>query len=287
MKEIFSAILFFSVFGCLHSTVLAADLLDVIPVIAEGVVSIEISADSAMTYSSYRIPDKAVAILNITDVDPENVEPFIAVNKGAVSSIRVDKVNVSGVISSRIIFNLLSEADITVIAAPNRKQLMVTFGSPPPTAAGKPAAKAVPTPEAIAKADSPGAVTTPPPTMQMIRKFPKLEPVVPATVAPTPASVLTVKGITAKSSYIEIRTTHSVADYQTTRLANPDRLVIDIADAKTDQKIKFVPINKFGIVRARIGASPHNIRIVIDSARVTFPAYTITTVENGLRINFK
>jgi len=70
-------------------------------------------------------------------------------------------------------------------------------------------------------------------------------------------------------------------------LSGPDRLVIDIAAEKINQKPKTVTINKFGISKARIGVSPKNIRIVIDSAKIGFPAHTITKTDDGLRINLQ
>lgn len=124
----------FAALGCMDSTALAAELLDVKPVVAGSTVSVEISADIAMTYTYYKIPGQARAVVDIAEADPEKVEPLIVVNKGAVSSISVDKAQISGIVVSRIIFNLVSESDISVSATPDRKRLTATFGVP-----GKPA----------------------------------------------------------------------------------------------------------------------------------------------------
>jgi len=118
-------------------------------------------------------------------------------------------------------------------------------------------------------------------------RIPKLEPVVPVTVAPASPTTLKIKGIATGASYIEILANQTIADYKAVRITNPERLVIDIAGAKISQKQKSVTINKFGITKARIGVSPKNIRIVIDSAKAKFPAHTITNTEDGLRITFK
>lgn len=324
MKISLSAILFLAVTGCMQPAVFAAELLDVKPILSGSTVSIEISADIPMTYTYYKVPGQARAVVDIAEADPEKVEPLIVVNKGAVSSISVDKAQISGVVVSRIIFNLVSESDISVSATPDRKLLTVTFGGssvatakPEPTKPdAKPAAKLEPpataasTPPAVAVQeedplglDEPAAKSAVPavesttksgdtplqaaPTLMWI---PKLEPAVPvpvpASIAPVTASALTVKGIVTGASYIEIRTSQPVTDYKVIRLSDPERLSIDIpgASAKTP---KSVSINKFGITKARIGVSPNNIRIVIDSKKTKFPAHTITSIENGLRINFK
>lgn len=316
--------MFLAVLGCMNSVVLAAELLDVKPVVAGNAVSVEISADIAMTYTYYKVPGQARAVVDIAEADPEKVEPLIVVNKGAVSSISVDKAQISGIVVSRIIFNLVSEADISVTASPDRKLLTVTFGGT--IAAGKPEPKLEPKPvappEPVAKVEPPAivaapvpagasqeedplgldepaakstapsvkaatAIPVPIPAAPTVMRIPKLEPVVPVAVAPSRPSALTIKEITTGDSYIEIRANQPVADYKATRITNPERLVIDIAGAKINQKPKSVSISKFGITKARIGISPKNIRIVFDSSKVKFPANTITNTEDGLRINFK
>lgn len=337
MKKTFSAMLFLAALGCMNSAVFAAELLDVKPVVTGSTVSIDISADIPMTYTYYKVPGQARAVIDIAEADPEKVEPLIVVNKGAVSSISVDKAQISGIVVSRIIFNLISELDIFVAAAPDRKLLSVTFGAstasagktepkkesspeplPEPETPPKPAAKAeevavtvnppaAAQPVALSKEEDPlgldepvskspsstakapaeaGAVKLP--TAPTVMRVPKLEPVVPvAAAAPARPMSLMVKEILTGASYIEIRTNQPVADFKTIRLVAPERLVIDIPAEKTNQKPKTVFINKFGITKARIGVSPNNIRVVIDTSKSGFPAHTITSTADRVRITFK
>ena len=326
MKKALSALVCLVVMGCMSSAVFAAELLDVKPVVTGNTVAVEVSADIAMTYTYYKVPGQARAVVDIAEADPEKVEPLIVVNKGAVSSISVDKAQISGIVVSRLIFNLVSETDITVSASPDRKKLTVTFGAvaaatakpepkpePKPAPLPEPAAKAEPAPAPAApqaaadKADDPlgldepaakaaapvakaaAAVASEAPAAAapVITRVPKLEPVVPVITAPSSKSGLSIKEITAGSTYIEIRANQAIADYKSTIIAGPDRLVIDIPATKINQKAKSVSINKFGVTKARIGVSPKNIRIVIDSGKAHFPEHTITNTEDGLRINFK
>lgn len=333
MKKVLSAMLFLAVMGCMHSAVFAAELLDVKPVVAGTAVSVEISADIAMTYTYYKVPGQARAVVDIAEADPEKVEPLIVVNKGAVSSISVDKAQISGLVVSRIIFNLTSESDISVTASPDRKLLTVTFGGST-TAAGKPEPKPVQPPEPVAKIEPPVAAAVTPPVeapkeedplgldepaaapaaavakaapavaapavaavtaaaevplsaAPTVMRIPKLEPVVPVAVSVARPSSLSIKEISTGASYIEIRANQPVTGYKATRISGPDRLVIDIPSEKVSQKAKTVTINKFGITKVRIGVSPQNIRIVIDSAKAKFPKYTITNSDDGLRVSFK
>lgn len=301
-----------------------------------------------MTYTYYKVPGQARAVIDIAEADPEKVEPLIVVNKGAVSSISVDKAQISGIVVSRIIFNLVTESDISVTAAPDRKLLTVAFGGsgaaakpepkpepgaepkpepklepvaepkpePKPAIVAEPAATTVaavpPTPavgkpeedplgldEPVAKTAAPVAKPAAAPTAAAavnesaisaapsVMRIPKLEPVVPVAVASSRPSALSITEITATGTNIDIRANQPVTDYKTFKLSTPDRLVIDIAADKVSQKPKSVAINKLGISKARIGVSPKNVRIVIDSAKAGFPAHTITNTENGLRITFK
>ncbi len=297
--------LLLAVMGCTHSSLYAAELLDVKPVVAAGgSVSVEISADIAMTYTYYKVPGQARAVVDIAEADPEKVEPLIVVNKGQVSSISVDKAQITGIAVSRIVFNLVSDADISVTASPDRKLLTVTFGGTPPEASKPgikpdlaPEIKPAAVPEPVSKAGPPAVVVAPapsasalppalPPTPTAARTV-KLEPVVPIETAPVRSSALTIQEIITGAKYIEIRANQAIPDYKALKLTSPDRLVIDMASGKTDQKPKTVAINNFGISKVRIGVTPTNIRIVMDSSKAGFPVYSITKTENGLRINFK
>lgn len=112
----------------LAGPVLAAELLDVKPVATGSGVVIEVTADIPMTYTYYKVPGQARAVVDIADADPEKVEPLIVVNKGAVSSISVDKAMIGDMTVSRLVFNLVAESDISVSHTPDRKTLNVSFG---------------------------------------------------------------------------------------------------------------------------------------------------------------
>lgn len=346
MKRLLCTILSLTAIWCVCTTANAAELLDVKPIVNGSSVSVEVTADIPMTYTYYKVPGQARAVVDIAEADPEKVEPLIVVNKGAVASISVDKAQIDKLVVSRLIFNLVSETDIQVSAADDRKKLTVTFGgvaavaakqaqiteakpavaAEPPTPAKapavdaaqlavavevKPAAEVKPvivaqpakpaeddplgldepaakTPAVAAAPVAAAAATAKAAQSQpSVVRVPKLEPVVPVTVAKTASGSLAVKEIVTGASYIEIRTNQSVNDYKSFKLTSPDRLVVDIPCDKTAQKAKTMALNKFGVAKARIGVSPKNIRIVLDSVKAGFPAYTITNTENGLRINFK
>lgn len=163
--------------GALAVSAGAAELLDVKPVGAGGASAIEVSADIPMTYTYYKVPGQARAVVDIADADPEKVEPLIVVNKGAVASISVDKAMLGDMTVSRLVFNLVSEADISVKQSPDKKVLLVSFGDDKQSAAvPAPATAPIAVPAPVAKP----AVAEPVP----VAPAPVVEPKAPVAEAP-------------------------------------------------------------------------------------------------------
>ncbi len=95
-------------------------------------------------------------------------------------------------------------------------------------------------------------------------------------------------GITAiafGSNYIEIQSNSQIHDYKHTRLHIPERLAIDIPDAKCNVPSQTNSVRQFGIEKVRIGCHPRHVRIVLDFSAVKSPAYEITSTVKGLRIS--
>ena len=293
MKMILSAALWIVLLSYFCSDLQAAELLDVKPVIVGSSVAVEITADLPMTYTYYKIPGQARVVVDIAEADPEKVEPLIVVNKGIVSSISVDKAQISGMVVSRVIFNLAAESNFAVAAAADRKRLTVTFGHT--AAIGQPAVTSEPT--AIISAPTisnsgavPVAVAVVAPVVAPVATQPTparvqaLEPVVPTDVPPAIASI---HSIVTGDHYLDILTDKAIADYKVIPLKKPERLALDLPGAKSALASKSVIINKFGISTLRIGYYPTHIRIVLDASGASFPKYAITSTRNGIRITFK
>jgi hypothetical protein len=289
MKMILSTAIWIALFSYFCSDLQAAELLDVKMVISGSSVAVEITADLPMTYTYYKVPGQARAVVDIAETDPEKVEPLIVVNKGIVSSISVDKAQIAGMIVSRIVFNLAVESDISVTAATDRKRLTVTFGNA--ASAALPAVKSAPAaiitaPVISESAAEPSvapvaAIVAAPPAPAT--RTQALEPVVPADVPPAIASI---RSIVTGNNYLEIRTDKAITDYKVIPLKKPERLALDLPGVKSTLSSKSVIINKFGISTLRIGFYPAHIRIVLDASGEVFPKYSISTTRDGIRITF-
>lgn len=303
----------------------AAELLDVKPNVASGSVSVEVTADIPMTYTYYKVPGEARAVVDIADADPEKVEPLIVVNKGAVSSISVDKAMISSMTVSRLVFNLVSETDIHVVAADDRKKLTVSFGkggevvadskpviavSPapivaapvvsPPATVAKVEIVAAPEPAKQEKEDDPlgldepqpkaaapktSAAVAPAPSAQAVVIVPKLAPVVPDTSASILSEPLVVTGVVVGNKIIDISGKSAISDYKTMTLNDPARLVIDVPAVKGFPGSSF-SVKKFGIEKIRVATNGSNVRIVLDSSSSKLPTYKIVKTAKGLQIQF-
>ena len=322
-KKVFGLVGVFFLFAVsLTSPVLAAELLDVKPIVTGTNVVIEVTADIPMTYTYYKVPGQARAVVDIADADPEKVEPLIVVNKGAVASISVDKAMIGDMMVSRLVFNLVSESGISVIHSSDRKTLNVTFGGgasvevPPVSAILAPVSApaailvanepvvpvvVVPDPADVAASsksvskeeEDPFGLDEPQSTVAAAKdsvpapvRSTKLEPVVPVTVDQATQSLVVVKGIVIGASFIDIQTIGSVEKFKPRRLSKPERLSIEISGTST-VSVKSILVKRFGVSTVRIGTTPGFVRVVLDTARSSFPKYEIVNVENGLRVNFK
>ena len=325
-KMFFSPVIVLSLLVlCLAGPALSAELLDVKPVATAAGVVIEVSADIPMTYTFYKVPGQARAVVDIADADPEKVEPLIVVNKGAVASISVDKAVIADMTVSRLVFNLVSESDISVTPAPDRKTLTVSFGGEKPGSAAAPAAPAAPAtpaaasvaaaapaapavtaaavpetkPQAPAAApdkasskdeeDDPLGLNEPQsaaaPAKATAAAARKTDPVAPVT-ADQPVSSVVVKGVVIGASYIDIQTNGPVEKFKQLKLSKPERLSIEIPGTSS-MKMSSVQVKRFGVEKVRIGIIPGSVRVVLDTNKPSFPRYEIVTIENGVRVNFK
>ncbi|MCM2357105.1 MAG: type IV pilus secretin PilQ [Geobacteraceae bacterium] len=86
---------------------------------------------------------------------------------------------------------------------------------------------------------------------------------------------------------VEVTVPGGVATFNSFRLSQPPRLVLDLHGIKSGVSAATIPLNSFGINKARLGVSPDKVRIVLDTVQNTLPPYQIVKTENGLKILFK
>jgi AMIN domain len=305
----------------------AAELLDVKSVGSGASTAIEVSADIPMTYTYYKIPGQARAVVDIADADPEKVEPLIVVNKGAIASISVDKAMLGDMTVSRLVFNLVTETDIAVKQSADKKILMVSFGAGN-QAAVEPAPVAVAAPVAIPAPVEPASAVKPAPVEKAAAAAaPVVETKTPTEVQkqaakeeedplgldeqqPAPTSVAkpvaqpakpaklepVVPAVTASEVIVKgIVVGASYIDIQTSAPVEKFKQLklskperLAIEIAGTSKvKVQTIQVKRFGISKVRVGSTPGVVRLVLDSTAKAFPAFEATTIDNGVRITFK
>jgi type IV pilus assembly protein PilQ len=100
------------------------------------------------------------------------------------------------------------------------------------------------------------------------------------------ADAKTLSAIAASREGIEITVDGGIDTYSIFKLANPDRIVLDMPGVKSAIPANTIAINKFGINSARLGIYPDKLRIVLDATQESLPSYQVIKSANGLRVLF-
>lgn len=272
----------------------AGQLLGIRPVIVDGVNGVEIQSDSPMTYTYYRIPGQMVAALDVADLNVSAAEPLVVMQKGGFLNVSLDSVYIARMPVGRITFELERESDITVIASPDKKRLVVRLVNPPPMV--PPVQKLVDN-NVSNKSDLLGVISAPhnPDVIkqegQYVRPTKSSDKITSTVPVANSSSLqkretLSVDGIIVGNSGVEITATGKITEYRQMVLEQPVRLVVDIPGAIAALRTKIISVRKHGINRIRVGSYPAYTRIVLDADDATsFSRYTIVPTETGLMIN--
>lgn len=263
---------------------------------------IEIAADKPLTYTYYKMPGLLKVIIDLALVDPGSVVP-VTVNSDLISKITVEKKIISDFSLTRVVINLEKDAECVVVTDPaDKKKLQVSFGKILLSAgkeidnkSGGNEAKTGEDAATVEKLPRTSIAITTPPTAtpaadevlhqraasETISPKPVLQPVVPHEIPPGSISAVTVN-----RGNILIVTGARITNYKAFALTNPSRLVIDVPHAKCSILAKDMPVKRFGVTKARVGAYPDKVRLVFDAEGKQFPQYKIANTDKGLVIKF-
>jgi type IV pilus assembly protein PilQ len=97
-------------------------------------------------------------------------------------------------------------------------------------------------------------------------------------------SVLKLVDIRVKDQVIEIVVDKPLENYRVMKLEKPERLAIDLMQARSAMASKSVNLDVSGVTSARVGAYPDKLRIVLDTATGIFPTYAVEPSATGLYI---
>jgi type IV pilus assembly protein PilQ len=90
--------------------------------------------------------------------------------------------------------------------------------------------------------------------------------------------------ITTKDQTIFLELDQPLQDYRVMKLANPERIAIDLLQTTSALVTKTIPLNVGGVATARIGVYPDKTRIVLDAVGETFPKYSVLPSAKGIMV---
>ncbi|HBG08261.1 MAG: pilus assembly protein PilQ [Geobacteraceae bacterium GWC2_58_44] len=89
------------------------------------------------------------------------------------------------------------------------------------------------------------------------------------------------------SDGVELSIDGGVQTFNSFRLSNPERIVLDMFGMKSVLASNVVPIGAFGIASARVGSTPDKVRVVLDTEQGTLPPFEVVKSDLGLKIRLK
>lgn len=238
-----------------------------------------IGASGPATYTSYKATAPLRFVIDFAQTASADSLAGLAISRGPIKAVTVRQFDTDAGSLTRM--ELFLNQDVDPVIAPSAQkngELVVSF---PGYRAVEDPSQAQPqgvTTAAVQQPSSTGAEAAEPARFAAVQTSP--------SPAANDQSATVVTAVDTRPEGIEIKTSGPVADYKTFRLNKPERLVIDISQARAGMVDKLVQINRNGVSTARIGSYPDKVRIVFDALNGTLEEATVSKIEQGLLISF-
>ncbi len=271
--------------------------------ISDDATRIEIATDRPLTYTSYKIDSPPKIVVDLAQTEPGSLTKPIEAPVGNIKGISLSRqVFASGVLT-RVEILLDKDTDFSAgTDSADKGKLLITLARTQPAAEPMPFAPVVLSVPGVTAASN-TVVTEEKPAASDAAKHAPIETEAskpigliekPAELARTsvPAKIEAIQSLKELTAVkvvdngVELVLNGDVDTFNPFTLKQPERLVVDIFNVKSTLKSNDVPINSFGVAKARIGQSPEKIRIVFDAVSEKMPAYEVVKSENGLLVRF-
>ncbi|HET6421634.1 MAG TPA: type IV pilus secretin PilQ [Geobacteraceae bacterium] len=283
----------------------------------KGVTKIEIISDSPLIFTKYSITEPPRAIIDLPSTEAGTLKAPQINDSKIVKNIELSKNNLESAFRTRIIINLKKNAEINVsqdkankgrivvsicenekaiktasyVNIEPPKQKPVLFSQNPNVIGQKNVNNEIISDQTVKNAPSADKKTATVADANSKTAMPVDQKEIIDTSdksgsGSVKADKLTISALNITGEGIEIIADSSVKNYKSFRMSKPQRLIVDILDAKTSIKGTAVPINRFGLGKARLGTHPNSVRIVFDAPGKTFPKYEFESSEKGLIVSF-
>lgn len=233
-----------------------------------------IAASVPPTYTSYKTSAPQRLVVDFSQAIPVDSLAESTFNKGPVKAVTFKRFDTDAGVLTRMEIFLTQDVDPVITPSTDKiGELRISFPGFKPDVTAPPAKQESTT---VAQAEaSPAPVS------------PKPEPV--KEVAPSAtheAVVPVVTDVVAQAGGIAIVTQAPVVDYKTFRLNKPERLVVDILNAKLNMPNKLVQLNAASVSTARVGSYPDKVRVVFDAINGVLPEVSFDKTQTGLMVLF-
>jgi hypothetical protein len=104
------------------------------------------------------------------------------------------------------------------------------------------------------------------------------------TATRIPAGKIMITGMKIEGNALVISATGRLVNYKVFTLAQPSRLILDLANTVNGMGTDNLAIHKLGIASVRFGTYPDSLRMVLDAEQSELFPYRIEEIENGLKI---
>lgn len=234
-----------------------------------------VTASVPATYTSYKTTAPFRLVIDFSQASPVDGLTTIQINKGPVKDVSFKSFETDAGVLTRMEVFLTQDIDPRITPSADKPgELSISF----------PGFKQAVL-EQVAKPDSkPLEVAQPEISASVEPSQKQIESS--ASVAIDHNADLLVTNISANAGAIEIGLSGPATDYKTFRLNKPDRVVIDIPNAKIGAIDKLVQLNSAGVSTARVGSYPDKVRVVFDSMNGSLQDASIEKTASGLRVQF-
>lgn len=232
------------------------------------------------TYTSYKASSPHRLVVDFSQAIPAESLSSLTFSKGAVKNVTLRRFDTdAGVLTRMEIF--LSQ-DIEPVITPSTGkagELRISFPGYKPVAVETSPKEEFPKVEVSPKSTQAEPALS---TEQQKVESPKEAVAAASNISNVPV----ISDVLARGDIIEIRSTNPIGEYKSFRLNKPERVVVDLLNAKVSMANKLVQLNVSGVSTARVGSYSDKVRVVFDSINGDLPEATFNKTDAGLAVRF-
>jgi type IV pilus assembly protein PilQ len=244
---------------------------------------LEITADKPLTFTYYSLRDPFRTVIDLSQTDLGSVQVPVLATSSKIKTINIAKNELSAGSLVRITLETTEQVEFAVSPdTANPQKLIVSVAEHSPPAIHT---KTEPEENNVVSSvptENSQQITS---AEKAVGSVSKKETQTVVSRQKVAASQVFVTSLDVVDSGIVVRASGEIDKYKYFTLTKPQRLVLDIYNAKSSLASSFLSLKRFGIENARIGTYPEKLRIVFDSKKSMFPEFLLQKSESSLHIN--